>query len=168
MLSLVVAGWFLRRSGSRVSIPMACRRISAMALSLCEIPMPSRTTRKSTRPRASDRSMVATPHNHNGLPRFQDPLGVVATNKKMQLLRWNTSGHNATRAPLRSVGLDIANQTRSSGAGRKMFLTYPLIDQAITLKSPQAADLRAMSERSPAGMHVPQNCRNDPSLLGES
>jgi hypothetical protein len=68
MLSLVVAGWFLRRSGSRVSIPMACRHVSAIALSLPEIPMPLRTTRKSTRPRASDRSMVATPHNHNGLP----------------------------------------------------------------------------------------------------
>src|SRR6267143_1730252 len=35
-----------------------------VALSLCEIPMPSRITRKSTRPRASDRSMVDTPYNH--------------------------------------------------------------------------------------------------------
>ena len=31
-----------------------------VALSLCDIPMPSRTTRKSTRPGASDRSMVDT------------------------------------------------------------------------------------------------------------
>src|ERR1039457_4060625 len=29
--------------------------------------------------------------------------------------------------------LDVANQTPASGAGRKMFLTYPLIDQAISL-----------------------------------
>ena len=33
-------------------------------------------------------------------------------------------------------GLDVANPTRVSGAGRKMFLTCPLIDQAITLKTP--------------------------------
>ena len=78
--SLVVVGWFLRRSGSKVSIPMACRRISAMALSLREIPMPLRITRKSTRPRASDRSMVATPYNHTAC-QFQDPIGIVATNE---------------------------------------------------------------------------------------
>jgi hypothetical protein len=82
ILSLVVVGWFLRRSGSRVSIPIACRRIKCpLALSLCEIPMPSRTTQKSTRPRASDRSMVATPHNHTAC-QFQDPIGVVATKRR--------------------------------------------------------------------------------------
>jgi hypothetical protein len=31
-------------------------------------------------------------------------------------------------------GLDVANQTLASGAGRKMFLTCPLIDQAIALR----------------------------------
>src|ERR1700680_2858856 len=59
-LFLVVASWFLRRSGSRVSILMACRRTVPVALSLCVNPMPSRTTRKSNRPRASDRTMVDT------------------------------------------------------------------------------------------------------------
>src|SRR5207237_6711134 len=38
-----------------------------VSLSLCEIPMPSRTTRQTTRPRASDRSMVDTVQPH-GLP----------------------------------------------------------------------------------------------------
>jgi hypothetical protein len=42
--------------------------------------MPLRTTRKSTRPRASDRSMVATPYNHTAC-QFQDPIGIVATNE---------------------------------------------------------------------------------------
>jgi hypothetical protein len=32
-----------------------------------------------------------------------------------------------------SEGLDVANQTRVSGEGRKMFLTKPFIDQAFTL-----------------------------------
>ena len=54
----MVVDRFLRRSGSRVSILNACRRtVSYKALSLCVIPIPSRTTRKSSRPRASDRSM---------------------------------------------------------------------------------------------------------------
>src|SRR2546430_12023831 len=42
-----------------------------VALSLCEIPMPSRTTRKSTRPGASDRSMVDTVQPP-GLASFRD------------------------------------------------------------------------------------------------
>src|SRR5215472_16687575 len=47
-LSPVVVDRFLRRSGSRVSILMACRRtVPHLALSLCVIPIPSRTTRKS-------------------------------------------------------------------------------------------------------------------------
>lgn len=41
-------------------------------------------------------------------------------------------------------GLDIAKQTRASGGGRKMFLTSPYIEQAITLKprsTPPAIDV---------------------------
>ena len=59
-LCLVVASWFLRRSGSRVSILMPCRHTVPVALSLCVNPMPSRITRKSTRPRVADRTMVDT------------------------------------------------------------------------------------------------------------
>src|SRR6266700_7554823 len=50
--------------------------------------MPLRITRKSTRPRASDRSMVATIQPYS-LMRFE--IGVVAT-KEEQLLRWNNPG----------------------------------------------------------------------------
>jgi hypothetical protein len=52
-----MAGWFSRRSGSRVSIHNPVRRVP-QALSLSRNPMPPRTTRKSDRPRASDRTMV--------------------------------------------------------------------------------------------------------------
>jgi hypothetical protein len=45
-------------------------------------------------------------------------------------------------------GLDVANPTRVSGAGRKMFLTCPLIDQAITLK------FRLLSVRVASGAFV--------------
>jgi hypothetical protein len=31
-------------------------------------------------------------------------------------------------------GLDVANQNRASGGGKKMFLTCPYIDQAITVR----------------------------------
>jgi hypothetical protein len=59
----------------------------------------------------------------------------------MQLLRWNNPEHNTTRAPLWSVGLDVANPTHTSGAGRKMFLTCPLIDQAITRFNPTMSEI---------------------------
>src|ERR1017187_6163767 len=52
-----MAGWFSRRSGSRVSIQNPVRRV-LRALSLSRNPMPPRTTRKSDRRKASDRTMV--------------------------------------------------------------------------------------------------------------
>ena len=54
-----MAGWFSRRSGSRVSIQNPVRRV-LRALSLSRNPMPPRTTRKSDRRKASDRTMVGT------------------------------------------------------------------------------------------------------------
>src|ERR1700688_4715295 len=54
-----MASWFSRRSGSRVSIRNPVRRV-LRALSLSRNPMPPRTTRKSYRPRVSDRTMVGT------------------------------------------------------------------------------------------------------------
>ena len=50
---------FSRRSGSRVSIHKPVRRVPR-ALSLSRNPMPPRTTRKSDRQKASDRTMVGT------------------------------------------------------------------------------------------------------------
>src|ERR1700688_490768 len=54
-----MAGWFSRRSGSRVSIHNPVRRV-LRALSLSRNPMPPRTTRKSDRRKASDRTMVGS------------------------------------------------------------------------------------------------------------
>src|ERR1700687_2391763 len=53
-----MAGWFSRRSGSRVSIqnPVRLRVLRAPSLSIN--PMPHRTTRKSDRRKVSDRTMV--------------------------------------------------------------------------------------------------------------
>jgi len=42
-------------------------------------------------------------------------------------------------------GLDVANPTRVSGAGRKMFLTGPLIEQAITRFDPETGILSEMA-----------------------
>ena len=53
-----------------VTLMLLMRLKVSVTLSLREIPMPLRTTRKSTRPRASDRSMVATIQPH-GLMRFE-------------------------------------------------------------------------------------------------
>ncbi len=54
-----MAGWFSRRSGSRVSIHNPVRRV-LRALSLSRNPMPPRITRKSDRRKVSDRTMVGT------------------------------------------------------------------------------------------------------------
>src|ERR1039457_912398 len=52
--------WFSRRSGSRVSIFKTVRLRVLRAPSLSRNPMPPRTTRKSDRRKASDRTMVGT------------------------------------------------------------------------------------------------------------
>jgi hypothetical protein len=75
--------------------------------------------------------MVATPHNHNGLP-VSGPDSASSLLTKMQLLRWNHQGTTLHERLLWSEGLDVANQNRASGADRKMFLTCPLIEQAIS------------------------------------
>jgi hypothetical protein len=87
---LVVASWFLRRSGSRVSILIACRRTVPVALSLCVNPMPSRITRKSTRPRVADRTMVDTVQPRV-LASFRNRSASSLLIMKMQLLRWNNA-----------------------------------------------------------------------------
>lgn len=55
-----MAGWFFRRSGSRVSIhnPVRLRVLPAPSLSIN--PMPPRTSRQSDRRKVSDRTMVGT------------------------------------------------------------------------------------------------------------
>src|SRR5882757_8523638 len=110
---------------------IACRR--CLAPSLCVIPMPPRITRKSTRPRASDRSMVDTVQPH-GLFSFETDWR-RRYSQKMQPLRWHNPGHHTHERLPWSEGLDVAIKTRASGGGRKMFLTSPYIDQAITLRT---------------------------------
>src|SRR4029077_2835850 len=93
-LFLGVASWFLRRSGSRVSILIACRRTVPMALSLCVNPMPSRITRKSTRPRVADRTMVDTVQPRV-LASFRN-RSALSLLMNMQLLRWSKAKPETT------------------------------------------------------------------------
>ena len=138
-LFLVVASWFLRRSGSRVSILIACRRNVPVALSLCVNPMPSRITRKSTRPRVADRTMVDTVQPRV-LASFRN-RSALSLLMNMQLLRWSTkpeTTEQATRLERHSyLTRDWMPRThnRASGGGRRMFLTSPLIEQAFTLRT---------------------------------
>src|ERR1700693_2202339 len=64
----------------------------------------------------------------------------------MEPLRWNEAKpkdhrtkHENQACLVADKGLDVANYSRASGGGRKMFLTSPLIDQAISLKTPGQA-----------------------------
>src|SRR5438552_3632610 len=97
----------------------------------------SRITRNSYRPRASDRSMCCQPGNHSAC-QLRKPIDVVATKLKMQL-RWNHARPAAGpegRKPKRNgshneQGLEVKDTLSPSGRGRRMSLTFPLIDQAL-------------------------------------
>jgi len=97
-----------------------------VAPSLCVTPMPPRITRKSTRPRASDRPMVDTVQPH-GLLSFTN-RSASSLLVKMQPLRWNNAkpipGHDPRPAPSTTErGLDVAEISPPSGRGRSIFLT---------------------------------------------
>ena len=136
-LFLVVASWFLRRSGSRVSILIACRRTVPVALSLCVNPMPSRITRKSTRPRVADRTLVDTVQPRV-LASFRNRSSLSLL-MNMQLLRWSKAKPETTGQDTRLERHSYLTRdwmprtiTRASGGGRRMFLTSPLIEQAMS------------------------------------
>jgi len=99
--------------------------------------MPSRITRKSTRPRVADRTMVDTVQPRV-LASFRN-RSASSLLLKMNLLRWNnakpTPGPDTRPASSMVQGLDVAEKIRASGVGRKMFLTSPLIEQAFALKT---------------------------------
>src|SRR6202035_3776794 len=67
----------------------------------------------------------------------------------MEPLRWNEAKpkdhrtkHENQACLVADKGLDVANYSRASGGGRKMFLTSPLIDQAFALTE-NRPDLRS-------------------------
>ena len=84
----------------------------------------SRTTRKSTRPRASDRSLVAIPHNHTAC-QFQDPIGIVTTKLKMEL-RWKNARPDA--GPEDKKAKPSASYSRQGWKSRKLSL-LPVKDE---------------------------------------
>src|SRR5881628_2495613 len=93
--------------------------------------MPSRTTRKSTRPRASDRSI-----------QFQRLIGVVATNKdaaaEMEQFARTQGQRGKTAQPSIShsgQGLEGKKSSSLPVEGGIFSLTFPFIDQAITLRT---------------------------------
>src|SRR2546426_11110761 len=89
--------------------------------------MPSRTTRKSTRPGASDRSMVDTVQPP-GLASFRDRsasprLEDRATKMGNRLL---ATGHPRTKRLSSLTGLEVKQFFSTSGRGRSIFLDIPL------------------------------------------
>jgi hypothetical protein len=92
--------------------------------------------------RVADRTMVDTVQPPV-LASFRNRSALSLLIMKLQLLRWkqsktrNLGARHKIRASLISdKGLDAANHNRASGAGRRMFLTSPLIEQAITRFDP--------------------------------
>src|SRR5213592_1515415 len=83
--------------------------------------MPSRITRKSTRPRVADRTMVDTVQPRV-LASFRN-RSALSLLMNMQLLRWSkakpqtTGEHTRLERHSYLTGLDAANHTRASGGG---------------------------------------------------
>jgi len=98
--------------------------------------MPSRTTRKSTRPEPQIDPWLPTCNRR--ACQFQKPIGVVATKR-----RWSWDGitrdltqdqraKRQNRTPrIADRGWKSRKSFSTSGQGRKMFLTSPLIEQAL-------------------------------------
>ena len=101
--------------------------------------MPPRTTRKSNRPRASDRSMVDTVQPQ-GLLSFRN-RSAASPLKKMQLLRWNNAdpiprARHQTSVFYGERGWMSRKFPRLPVEGEVFSLTSPFIDQAIALIDP--------------------------------
>ena len=92
-------------------------------------------SQKSTRPRASDRSMCCRPGKRRGLPASETDQHGCYTIRMPS--RWNHASSPA-RPDLSShaQGLEGKEISSPSSRGRKTSLTSPLIDQAIALKTP--------------------------------
>src|SRR6266566_4743108 len=112
--------------------------------------MPLRTTRKRTRPRASDRSMVATVQPH-GLICFETDRRRRCLKKmpaaEMQSFRATTPDLlRAERGWMSQI------KTAAPGGGRKMFLTSPFIDQAILLIDPSGRKGNFATQPKPSSL----------------
>jgi len=105
--------------------------------------------KKALGPRASDRSMCCQPGNR---PAYQ--LREIDRRRRYSVkmkLRWNharPAPGPEERKPERNgshneQGLEVKNAHSPSGRGRKMSLTFPLIDQAISRIDPTKASLSA-------------------------
>jgi hypothetical protein len=79
-------------------------------------------------------------------------IGVVR-DQNMEPPSWNNPDPNPgarpqTRAFRGDKGLDVANQNRASGGGRKMFLTCPYIDQRFHSQPSHAVYLEQIERRT--------------------
>ena len=130
----------------------------------------SRITRKSYRPRVSDRTMVDTPYNRQGLHCFQDRVASSSPenrttkmeNKINQVVR-GTPEPSVSRG--RSGGWKSRNFSQLPVAGKIFLLTFPFIGEAVNYSFDFAGDLTCIGstpfqkplEEPPAQPLIPQH-----------
>src|SRR5215472_9696807 len=101
--------------------------------------MPPRITRKSYRPRVSDRTMVDTPYNRQGLHSFKIEWRCRHQNtrasemEKENQRRWSGAAQNQASVIARR-GWKSSNCSSLPVGGEIFSLTFPFIEQAIALK----------------------------------
>ena len=160
---------FLRRSGSRVSILNACRhQVPTWTLSLRVIPIPSRTTQQSTRPRASDRSMCCQPGNRHGLPASEtDRRSHYST--RMQL-RWNHARSANIPTPPLTHGAGRQGNTFSFRSREKNVLDISSYRSGDSAQNPgQAASSdRTLAQKRIAFMFSSRKPRSSSSQIRRS
>ena len=135
-----------------------------MASSLCEIPMPSRTTRKSTRPEPQIDPWLPTCNRR--ACQFQKPIGVVATKR-----RWSWDGitrdltqdqraKRQNRTPrIADRGWKSRKSFSTSGQGRKNVLDIPSYRSGDYTHNLVASICSALARRSSASLTRPSAFR---------
>ena len=174
ILSPVVVDRFLRRSGSRVSIPNACRRTVptkhlASVKSLYPLGQPEKAighepqidlcvateqrpalSASGTDPRRRySIKMQRSWNKTNSALRAEDFQGIAGLSSDDSLLAKNQrrllgAAQNQASA-IAHTGLEVKQLFSTSGRGRIFFLTSPFIDQAITLIDPHDECYRDVS-----------------------
>src|SRR5215469_1892651 len=112
-----------------ISYSDGCRQVP-LRTSLRVNPMPPRITRKSYRPRVSDRTIVDTPYNRQGLRSFQDRVASSSSEKRATKMEKQNQpscqGHTTTKRLSWSYGLEVKKLFSTSGRGRNISLDIPL------------------------------------------
>jgi hypothetical protein len=154
----VVVSWFWRRSGSRVSIPNACRRTSVADTQPPRYPYaPSDNPEKALGHEPQIDPWVDTVQPGR-LQSLRNRSASSLLRKKMKLRRWNNARTKPNQAKPNQAkpsalpngqGLEVAKSFSTSGRGRNFSLDIPLYRSGVYTCNRWVTSLMAMFQQLP-------------------